>query len=71
MFEIFLEVELLWKPFAADPIKDIGQLNRLERTLREKVERKTFTPMRNLFLRVATHGPTPNNLDQAELAIFT
>ena len=69
-FKLYLEVELLWKPFSADEERDIARLNRLALKLDEKVERKTFGPMRDLFLHVATHGPTPKNLDEAEKAIF-
>jgi hypothetical protein len=58
-FNLFFRVELLYKPFAADPDREISNLNRLAADLRKKMQKHTFAPMRKLFLShlVASHSP--------------
>ncbi|MCI0559021.1 MAG: hypothetical protein MN733_11035 [Nitrososphaera sp.] len=68
-FSLFLRVELLYKPFAADPNKDIDHLNRLIEQLADKVKTQTFGPMRALFLRQLISGSSPKTLTEAEAAI--
>jgi hypothetical protein len=63
-FSLFLRVELLYKPFAADSDDD-DALNRLAEALREKIERHTFAPMRALVLRHIVFGQSPNDLAAA------
>jgi len=68
-FSLFLRVELLYKPFAADSDKDIDHLNRLAETLERKVRDHTFGRMRTLFLRQLLAGISPKSLGEAEAAI--
>jgi len=70
-FSLFLRVELLYRPFAADPDKDINRLNSLAEQLAEKVKNHAFGPMRALFLRQLVSGVTPKTLAEAEVAIAT
>ena len=53
-FSLYLRVELLYKPYVADPqssSKKLEQLNALSQELQEKTKRHTFQTMRALFLR--------------------
>ncbi len=59
----------MYKPFAADPDKEIDQLNRLAEALERKVRDHAFGPMRSLFLRQLVAGSSPKNLAEAEAAI--
>jgi hypothetical protein len=68
-FSLFLRVELLYRPFAADPDKDIDQVNRLAKQLAEKVKDHTFGKMRALFLRQLVSDTSPKNLAEAKAAI--
>lgn len=65
-FSLFLRVELLYKPFAADPEKDINQLNNLAKKLAKKIERYPFWQMRALFLRQITCSNIPKNVKEAK-----
>lgn len=68
-FSLFLQAELLYKPFAADPDKDINQLNRIAEQLAEKVADHAFGGMRALFLRQFVSAASPKSLVEAEAAI--
>ena len=68
-FNLFFRVELLYKPFATDPDKDIDRLNDLARQLAKKVENYTFGPMRALFLHQLVSGSIPSTLHESEVAI--
>lgn len=65
-FSLFLRVELLYKPCAADPSLPIDKLNMLLIELGERTERHTFQPMRALFLRHIVEQITVPNLCLAE-----
>lgn len=69
LFNLFFRVELLYKPFATDPNKDIDRLNGLAQRLTKKVQNHTFGPMRALFLRQLVSGSAPRTLDESEVAI--
>ena len=64
-FSLFLRVELLYKPFAAEvrlPSKKLEQLKKLSRKLEGKIKGHAFKSMRALFLRQI--------IDQRPLARF-
>jgi hypothetical protein len=65
-FAQYLRVELLYKPSACDPEKDINLLNELMNRLYAKTEKLTFEPMRNLFLRLVLQRRRPASLHEAE-----
>lgn len=68
-FALFLRVELVFRPWAADPDRDISELNRLSRLLRAKIENHGFNKLRAIVaLRVAEARP-PKNVAEAEAAI--
>jgi hypothetical protein len=68
-FALFLRVELVFRPWAADPDRDISELNRLLRLLRAKIENHGFNKLRAIVaLRVAEAHP-PKNVAEAEAAI--
>lgn len=50
-FALFLRVEVLYRPFAADQDHDLSHFNELAAALFGKVRRFAFQDMRNLFLR--------------------
>jgi hypothetical protein len=68
-FNLFFRIELLYKPFATDPDKDMDRLNGLAEQLAKKVENHTFGPMRALFLHQLVSGSAPKTLDESEMAI--
>jgi hypothetical protein len=68
-FALFLRVELLYKPFAADPDRNIDQFNRLAELLAEKTSHHAFGSMRALFLRHLVSGTSPKVLAEAGAAI--
>jgi hypothetical protein len=68
-FSLVLRVELLYKPFAADPDQDIDHLNPLAEQLADKLKNHTFVPMRALFLQQLVSGASPNTLAEAEALI--
>jgi hypothetical protein len=68
-FSLFFRVELLYKPFGADPDQELSHLNRLSEELHEKIKEHTFTRMRALFLQHIVTGSRPANLAEAEAAI--
>ena len=62
-FSLFLRVEFLYKPFAANLDQDLAVLNQLSEQLNEKIKDHTFSRMRALFLRtiIGRHSPTSLN----------
>lgn len=68
-FSLFFRVELLYKPFAANPDQGLAELNRLSEALYERIERYTFAPMRALFLQHIVTGHSPKNLAEASAVI--
>ncbi len=68
-FSLFHRVELLFRPFSADPSRDVDTLSRLSKKLEKKVRKHTFVPLRALFLRRILAGKRPANLREAEAAI--
>ena len=71
-FSLFLRVEFLYKPYAADPNENAVKLhnfNRLAKQLSKKVEKYAFPKMRKLFLWQIVSGCSPLTLADAEAAI--
>lgn len=68
-FSLFFRVELIFKPFGADPEHNIDELNRLLVELSEKIKKQAFVPLRALFLQHMINGHTPSNLTEAEITI--
>ena len=64
-FSLFLRVELLYKPFAADP-DQLDRLNLLSKKLENKIKRYTFSRMRALFLWQITKQHSAATLEEAE-----
>ncbi len=64
-FSLFFRVELLYKPFGADPDQELADLKLLSEALHEKVKQHTFAPMRALFLQHIEARPVPGNLTEA------
>ena len=48
-FSLFFRVELLYKPFAADPDQNLSELNELAKALQKKISDHAFRGMRALF----------------------
>lgn len=68
-FSLFLRVELLYKPFAANSAQDLAGLNRLHEMLQEKVADLTFNPLRALFLNYVINRRFPKNLAESQRQI--
>lgn len=68
-FGLFFRVELLYKPFGADPDRDVAELNKLSEALQEKIKDHTFSRMRSLFLQHMTSRPELKNLNEAAAVI--
>ena len=68
-FSLFFRVELLYKPFGADPDEDVDELNVVSEALQEKVKEHTFARMRALFLQHIVARPVPRNLAEAAALI--
>lgn len=68
-FSLFFRVELLYKPFGADPDQELTDLNRLSEELHGKIEEHTFTRMRALFLCHIVTGHSPKNLVEAAAVV--
>ena len=67
-FSLFLRVELLYKPFAANP-DQLDRLNRLSKKLENRIKTYTFHPMRTLFLWQITKQRSAATFDEAEETI--
>jgi hypothetical protein len=68
-FSLFFRVELLYKPFGADPNLDLTEMNRLGAELQKKIKEHTFAPMRALFLQHMVAGRSPKNLSESAAVI--
>jgi len=68
-FSLFFRVELLYKPFGADPDQELVDLNRLSEELQERIKEHTFTCMRALFLQHVVTGCSPKNLAEAAAVV--
>ena len=71
-FSLYLRVELLYKPYVADPqssSKKLDQLNALSQELQETTKRFTFQTMRALFLRRIIEQQSVANLCDATTII--
>ena len=64
-FSLFLRVELLYKPFAADP-DQLDRLNLLSKKLENRIKGYTFHPMRALFLWQISKQRSAATFDEAE-----
>lgn len=64
-FNLFLRVELLYKPFGADHKQTVEEFNRLSEELRVKIKNHSFDQMRALFLHFIIAGHSPKNLTEA------
>jgi hypothetical protein len=64
-FSLFFRVELLYRPFGADPDKERADLDQLSEALHEKLKEHTFAPMRALFLQHMVSRPEPKGLAEA------
>jgi hypothetical protein len=62
-------VELLYKPFGANPDEGPVDLNWVSGRLHEKVKRHTFAPMRSLFLQHMVTACSPQNLTEAAAVV--
>ena len=58
-------MEILFKPFQADPDRDVDKLNQLAEALYERVGKYWFDDMRALFLRHIMNGASPRTLAEA------
>jgi len=68
-FGLFLRVEILYKPFGADPDQDIADLNRLSDALTAAIKEHAFCAMRALFLRQLVQQQPPADLAESERVI--
>jgi hypothetical protein len=68
-FSLCFRVELLFKPFAADPNHDLDEMKRLAEKLRKKIKKYTFDDMRGLFLQHMLNARSPKNWVDSEAII--
>lgn len=68
-FSLFFRVELLYKPFVADPDQDLSELNALAEALQNRTSDHTFRRMRALFLQHVVSPPTLRSLADAGAAV--
>ena len=68
-FSLFFRVELLYKPFGADPDQNLSELNELAEALQKKISDHTFRGMRALFLQHLVSRPAAENLADAAAVI--
>lgn len=72
LFGLYLRVELLYKPFAADfSSHALDELNRMSAELEERIKGYTFVPLRALFLQQLINQESPIDMDEAERAIHS
>lgn len=64
-FSLFLRVEILYKPFGANPDHDIAELNRLSDALTDAIREHAFCSMRALFLRHIVEQRPPATLAES------
>jgi hypothetical protein len=68
-FSLFFRVELLFKPFAADPNHDLDEVKRLAEKIKKKIKKYTFVDMRGLFLQHILNARSPKNWADSEVMI--
>ena len=68
-FILFFRVELLYKPFGADPDQDLSGFNELEEALQKKISDHAFHSMRSLFLQHLVSRPAAGSLTDAAAVI--
>jgi hypothetical protein len=68
-FSLFFRVELLYKPFWADPDRECDALNALAEKLHKKIKNHAFDSMRNLFLWYLMKRCSLMDLEQARCVI--
>ena len=69
-FSLFLRVELLYRPLAADLSSHrLDEMDRLSEKLEGRIDGYTFAPLRALFLQQLINGQSPVDLDEAKKAI--
>lgn len=68
-FSLFFRVELLYKPFSADPEHDLAKLNVVAEALQERLKEHTFVRMRALFLHHIVSPTVIKGLSDASAAI--
>ena len=70
-FGLYFRVELLYKPFGIDPDRELTDLNRITKSLHDRIMKHTFAPMRALFLQHILSRRLPKNLTEAEAIVAT
>lgn len=65
-FNLFLRVELLYKPFAADQDRNQIKLNKLSKSLSKKIAPYSFIKMRALFLKLLVSARHPKSITEAK-----
>lgn len=68
-FSLFFRVELLYKPFGADPDQELDDMIQLSEELHERIKEHTFTRMRALFLQHMVAQPSPRTLTEAAAVV--
>ncbi len=68
-FSLFLRVELLYKPFGADPNRELAEMYKLGEELENKIREHTFAKMRALFLQHLVNGHSRQNLAESAQVI--
>jgi hypothetical protein len=65
-FSLYLQIELLFKPFRRESDRDIERLNTISDLLYENTKRYTFITMRNIFINRVLLGEDLSSLSEAE-----
>jgi len=65
-FSHYLRVELLYRPLASSPQRDVDRFNTLSRLLFRKIRTYSFEPMRNLFFWLVLKPRHPASLDETQ-----
>jgi hypothetical protein len=68
-FSLFFRVELLYKPFWADPNRECDALNELAEELHKEIKNHTFHRMRKLFLQHMVNRHSPKDLAEAKRVV--
>lgn len=68
-FGLFLRVELVYKPFGADPMRDLADLNRVATNLHDKIKGYSFAQMRALFLQQVVKYQSPKSVGAAAAVV--
>ena len=65
-FNLYLRVELLYKPFSYQQNRDISEINKVLKILNEKIERYSYCQMRSVFLNLLISNLEPKNLEKSK-----